>query len=39
LLLAHDVKIEFVSGEAAQMLARAGGMAGWVRQAKATSAR
>jgi Bacterial archaeo-eukaryotic release factor family 10 len=39
LLVAHDVKIEFVSGEAAQMLARAGGMAGWVRQAKATSAR
>jgi Bacterial archaeo-eukaryotic release factor family 10 len=38
LLMSHDVKVEFVTGEAAKILTRAGGMAGWVRLAKASSA-
>jgi hypothetical protein len=31
---AHGVKVEFVEGEAAQVLAKAGGIGGWLRQAK-----
>ena len=38
LLAAQDVKVEFMSGEAAHILMQAGGMGGWLRQAKATSA-
>jgi Bacterial archaeo-eukaryotic release factor family 10 len=31
---AHGVKVEFVEGEAAQVLAKAGGIGGWLRQSK-----
>jgi len=34
LLAAQDTKLEVVTGEAARMLARAGGMGGWLRQAR-----
>ena len=35
----HRTKVEFVSGAAAQLLAKMGGMGGWSRQAKARAAR
>lgn len=38
LLVAHNTGVEIVSGEAARMLERAGGMRGWLRQAKVTTA-
>jgi Bacterial archaeo-eukaryotic release factor family 10 len=38
LLTAHDTKLEIVIGDAAQMLARAGGMCGWLRRAKRNAA-
>jgi hypothetical protein len=38
LLATHDTKLEVVSGDAARMLARAGGMGGWLRQARRTAA-
>jgi Bacterial archaeo-eukaryotic release factor family 10 len=34
----HGTKVEFVTGEAAQILAKAGGIAGWLRQPKRTAA-
>ena len=34
----RDTKLEIVSGDAAQMLARAGGLGGWLRQAKQIAA-
>jgi Bacterial archaeo-eukaryotic release factor family 10 len=39
LLAAHHTEVEFVSGKAARTLERAGGMGGWLRQAKVTAAR
>jgi hypothetical protein len=39
LLAAHNTEVEIVSGEAARTLERAGGMGGWLRQAKVTAAR
>jgi hypothetical protein len=39
LLTAQDAEVEFVSGEAARALERSGGMGGWLRRAKATTAR
>lgn len=39
LLAAHNTGVEFVSGKAARTLERAGGMGGWLRQAKITVAR
>jgi Bacterial archaeo-eukaryotic release factor family 10 len=38
LLVAHDTEVEIVTGEAARMLERAGGIGGWLRQAKVTAA-
>jgi peptide subunit release factor 1 (eRF1) len=38
LLAAHNTEVEIVSGDAARMLSRAGGMGGWLRQAKRTAA-
>lgn len=34
MLSMHDTKLEIVSGEAARMLGRVGGMGGWLRQAR-----
>lgn len=34
---AHGVKVEFVRGEPAQVLAKAGGIGGWLRQSKRTA--
>lgn len=34
----HGTKVEFVGGKAAQNLAKAGGLAGWLRQTKSTAA-
>jgi len=39
LLTAHNVTVEFVHGPAAALLRRSGGIAGWLRLAKAASAR
>jgi hypothetical protein len=39
LLAAHKTGVEVVSGKAARLLERAGGMGGWLRQAKVTAAR
>jgi hypothetical protein len=38
LLAAHNTEVEFVNGKAARTLERAGGMGGWLRQAKVTAA-
>src|SRR5690349_15570458 len=39
LLVAHDAEVEIVTGEAARMLERAGGIGAWLRQAKVAAAR
>jgi len=39
LLAAHNTEVEMVGGKAARTLERAGGMSGWLRQAKVTAAR
>lgn len=38
LLATHDTKLEIVSGDAARILARVGGMGGWLRQPKQIAA-
>jgi hypothetical protein len=38
LAIEHGTEVEFVTGEAAQILVRAGGIAGWLRQPKRTAA-
>jgi peptide subunit release factor 1 (eRF1) len=38
MLSMHDTKLEIVSGEAARMLARAGGIGGWLRPARRAAA-
>jgi hypothetical protein len=39
LLVAHNTEAEIVTGEAARMLERTGGIGGWLRQAKVIAAR
>jgi len=37
-LASHHVKVEFVGGEAAELLRKTGGLAGWLRPARASAA-